>query len=63
MIISFPRNTNHDDSKVTIKGNPDGVREAIKKIENVVQDLVRLKFILIVHFINVRNNYKLYFQI
>ncbi|KAK7600960.1 hypothetical protein V9T40_008401 [Parthenolecanium corni] len=51
VIISFPRNMNHNDSKVNsrnvnhsdskviVKGNPEGVKEAIKTIESIVQDL------------------------
>lgn len=57
VIISFPRsmnrndskgapkNVNQSDSKVTVKGNPEGVKEAIKTIESIVQDLVSWLFL------------------
>ena len=40
VIISFPRAPNQYESRVMVKGNADGVREAIRTIERIVQDLV-----------------------
>lgn len=40
VIISFPRASSQNDSRVVVKGNADGVREAIRTIERIVQDLV-----------------------
>ena len=40
VIISFPRASSQNDPRVVVKGNADGVREAIRTIERIVQDLV-----------------------